>query len=114
MAAKKKSEPVKEVESNKVTKPVKEPSVADKIWDAIKDQNIEVFALPDQKVRDFCKRADVIPDQLFLYVRGGAVTIALEELLHAKGRSFGILGQNETFVVEQDARFTKIKVGSVY
>jgi hypothetical protein len=112
MAARRKST-VKSTKKAEVNVEV-EKSKADKIWDAIQNLKIDVFALPDQKVSDYCTRADVIPDQLFLIVKGGAVIIALEDTLKDKGKDLGILEPYEHFVVEQDSRFVKIRIESDY
>ena len=52
-----------EKESEKVEK-----TEADKIWTEIKNKKIEMFALPDQTVSQYCKPISVDPNKLFLII----------------------------------------------
>jgi hypothetical protein len=59
-------------------------SEADKIWDEIKDLNIEMFALPNQKVHDYCKPVSIDPGKLFLVTSAGSVLPSLEVAIGSK------------------------------
>ena len=66
---------------------------ADKIWDEIKDLKIEMFALPDQRVHQYCKPVTVDPAKLFLITSAGSVLPSLEAVIAPK------------YVVEKQERF---------
>ena len=51
---------------------------ADRLWAEIKDKNIEMFALPSQKVSHHCTPTFVEPSKLYLLARSSAVLPALE------------------------------------
>lgn len=68
-------------------------TVADKIWDEIKDLRIEMFALPDQRVHHYCKPVSIDPAKLFLTSTAGSVLPALEAVVGPK------------YVVEKQDRF---------
>ena len=83
----------------------KEPSQADQIWDKIKDQTIEMFALPNQTVAMHCKRVDIAPNEVHLILKSSAALPALEGVLRGVK-----LGENEMFDVSQAAHYTVLKV----
>ena len=62
-------------------------NVSNKIWDEIKDKELELFALPNQKVKDHVEPLNV-PGTDFLYVKlaSSAVLASLETCL--KGFDF--------------------------
>ena len=62
--------------------PVKTP--ADKIWDDIKDLKIEMFALPEQKVHQYCKPVAIDPSKLVLLPSAGSVLPSLEVAIGSK------------------------------
>lgn len=41
-------------------------TVSEKIWNDIKDRKVQMFALPDQCVQDYCMPIEVDPFRLFL------------------------------------------------
>lgn len=53
-------------------------SEAEKIWTEIKDRNIEMFALPNQKVKDHCVPVYIEPSRLYLRTKSSAVLPSLE------------------------------------
>jgi len=59
---------------------------AEKIWTEIANLTIEMFALPDQKVANYCKLLPKNPDpeKLFLIPTAGSVLPALEKSLGDK------------------------------
>lgn len=57
---------------------------AGKIWDEIKDKDIEMFALPDQKVSMHCHPIMVEPSRLFLTTNSTAVLPSLETAIGKK------------------------------
>ena len=59
-------------------KTVKQLTVADKIWNDIKDERLEMFALPDQFVRMYCEPISIEPTKLYLKFTVAAVLPALE------------------------------------
>lgn len=68
-----------------VTAPVVAPvvapqkTVAEKIWENIKDKTIDMFALPGQTPAKYCKPVTVEPHKLYLKFTVSAVLPALEE-----------------------------------
>lgn len=64
----------------------KEPNkdtVAAQIWEQIKEKPVNMFALPGQKVENFCKPAVVEPSKCYLVLTStaGSLLPALEESL---------------------------------
>lgn len=57
---------------------------SDKIWNEIKDKTIEMFALPDQKVHQYCDPQFIEPTKCYLVVRATSVLPALETALGSK------------------------------
>lgn len=51
---------------------------AGSIWNELKDKQIEMFTLPNQKVSDYCEPFNVEPSKLYLTARSMAVYPALE------------------------------------
>ncbi len=71
-----------------VPQPVPEPlSEGAKIWNEIKDRNIEMFALPSQKVKDHCAPINIEPSRLYLRTKSSAVLPSLE---FSCGREFTV------------------------
>jgi hypothetical protein len=63
-------------------KPVqKEETQADKIWNMIKDLNVDIFALEDQKVNQYCEKFDVEDSTVYVRLKSTAVLPALEEAI---------------------------------
>jgi hypothetical protein len=64
------------------TRPTFEQLAADtesgKIWDEIKNKNIEMFALPDQRVWQHCEPILIEPTKLYLRTRSSSVLPSLE------------------------------------
>lgn len=58
--------------------PVQENTEASKIWNEIKDKNIEMFALPGQKVSQYCQPVNVEPSKLYLLITASSVLPSLE------------------------------------
>jgi len=53
-------------------------SVSGTIWAEIKDKNIEMFALPNQKVNMHCHPVTIEPSKLYLLTNSSAVLPSLE------------------------------------
>lgn len=73
----------------KMTKKLKvdlnsEFSVAEKIWEDIKDEQLNMFALPDQTVAKYCTPIKIDPTRCFVTIKVSSVLPALEEALHTK------------------------------
>ena len=62
-----------------------EKTAAAKLWDKIKDIQIDIFGLPGQTIKDHAKREDgmdsVFPDDIYVTLRSAAAYPALEEAL---------------------------------
>jgi hypothetical protein len=84
----------------KVTKAQVEKTPAEKIWDEIKDLTIEMFALPNQKVHQYCSPVTIDPSKLFLLTSAGSVLTALEAVVKPK------------YVVERQERFVVVTPAS--
>jgi hypothetical protein len=84
---------------NKVVE-VKMKTEAQQIWEEIKDRNIEMFSLPNQKVNNYCKPVEVEPTKLYLYIKAEAVLPSLEV---SAGSSF-VVEKMERFVVVSRAK----------
>jgi len=53
-------------------------TVAGEIWEEIKDKNIDMFALPNQKVHMYCEPKEIEPTKCYLNAKASAVLPALE------------------------------------
>jgi hypothetical protein len=53
-------------------------TTAGAIWDEIKDRDIEMFALPNQKVNMHCHPVTIEPSKLYLLTNSSAVLPSLE------------------------------------
>jgi hypothetical protein len=65
------------------TKP-KPPTEAEKIWNDIKDQYIDMFSLPGQTISKYCSPVPVEPSKLYLTHKVSAVLPAMEAVLSNK------------------------------
>lgn len=65
-------------------KPASTKSEASKIWEDIKDVRVEMFSLPNQTVKDYCKPIDVDPSKLYLVIDIGSFINALESAVGSK------------------------------
>ena len=97
------------------TKDNGEQTGASKLWDKIKDAPIDIFALPNQTIKDHVKREErmdvVFPNDLFLVMRSAAALPALEEALgNAQARNIVKLAKNERFDVSQQNKYVIVKV----
>lgn len=86
-----------------------EVTKASKLWDKIKDIPLEIFALPNQTVKDHIKREEameaIFPNDVYVTLRSQAVLPALENALcNVK------LGKNEKIDISQSNRYTVIKI----
>jgi hypothetical protein len=92
-----------------------EQTGASKLWDRIKDIPIDIFALPNQTVKDYARREEgmdnIFPNDVFLTLRAAAVYPALEEALgNAQARNMVKLAKNEKFEVSQQNKYVVVKV----
>lgn len=60
-----------------------EASESDKMWAEIKELPIEMFALPDQRVKHHAQRVKVTPNEVHLKLKSTAVVASLEFALAA-------------------------------
>lgn len=70
--------------TEKTEKKTESKTVAEKIWDEIKDLEIEMFALPNQQVHHYCKPVSIDPSKLFLTFTVGSVLPSLEAAVSPK------------------------------
>lgn len=54
---------------------------SDKIWSEIKDLPIDMFALPDQRVKNHVQRVKVTPTEVHLKLKSSSVVASLEAVL---------------------------------
>lgn len=92
-----------------------EQTGASKLWDRIKDIPMDIFALPNQTVKDHAKREErmdtVFPNDLYLVLRSAAAYPALEEALgNAQARNMIKLAKHERFDISQQNKYIVVKV----
>jgi len=80
---------------------------ADKIWEVIKDVNLDIFALPNQKVHDYFTPISIEPSKLYLLHKVSSALPALEESL-VKRYVEGILSTK--YVVSTTAKYVVVNV----
>lgn len=68
----------------KDTENQKAPSVADTIWNSIKDVELPMFAVSGKTVADYCERVEIEPSKLFLKLKVPAVLPMLESVFEKK------------------------------
>lgn len=54
---------------------------SDRVWDTLKDLSIEIFALPNQPLTQFCKRVQVEPSKCYLTTTVPSLISTLETVL---------------------------------
>lgn len=86
----KKSDAVKTMEQ------LMEGTESGKIWSEIKDKSIEMFALPNQKVHQYCQPKPVDPDKLYLVSTATSVLPALELAI---GKDYAVELANRFIIV---------------
>lgn len=59
-------------------------STSNKIWDSIKDLKINMFAMTEKQVSDYCSLVSEMSDSLYLKYKVPAFLPALEDLLKEK------------------------------
>jgi hypothetical protein len=103
MAVKKKVEAVEEVVKTPV---VSQETVADKLWNQIKGQPVEVFSLQGKCIADIATRhLKEIPEMLFLTVKASSLIVPLEEVC-----SKVKLPAKQTLKIEQTPRYIQISI----
>jgi hypothetical protein len=79
-----------------------------KIWDAIKDLDVEYFALPWQTISTICNPLNLVPDVLYVNLKSSAAIRSIELALNKKV----VRVDKEMipmFVVEQQNKYFLIK-----
>lgn len=105
MAAKKKVEEVVVV-SSKTPVVQSQESVADRVWNQIKGQTVEVFGLPGKCISDIATRhLKEVPEMLFLTVKASSLILPLEEVC-----SKVKMPANQKLKLEQTPRYIQISV----
>jgi hypothetical protein len=92
-----------------------EKTRASELWDQIKDLPIDIFALPNQTVKDHARREEgmdkIFPDDVYLILRSAAAFPALEEALgNAQARRMVKIAKSERFEISQQNKYIVIKV----
>lgn len=59
-------------------------NVANEIWDEIKDKDVDMFTLPNQKVNMYCKPMPIDSGRLFLTFNTSSFLPALEQAIGPK------------------------------
>lgn len=59
-------------------------TVAGQIWNEIKDKRLDMFALPDQMVHNYCHPKFVEPSKLYLLISASSTLPVLESALGNK------------------------------
>ena len=77
-------------------------SEAGKIWEEIKEKEIQMFALPGQKVKDYCKPSIVEPSKLYLLTTATSVLPSLEAAI---GTNYVVEVADKYVVVSRAAVF---------
>lgn len=89
-------------------------TVADEIWNKIKDRSIDIYALPDQVISGHVKREKAlekaVPDTLHLILRSAAVYPALEEALGRVRLGTDKGGRQLVFELSQTAKYVAVKI----
>lgn len=75
-----------------------EKTAAEKIWEEIKDLKIDMFALPNQFVHQYCKYVSIEPSKCYLLLTASA---ALPSLETAVGNKFSVERQDKYVVVSK-------------
>jgi hypothetical protein len=58
-----------------------EKTIANKIWEEIKDKPVNMFALPNQTVSNYCQQQSVEPSKCYLTYTVSSILPALEAAL---------------------------------
>lgn len=80
-----------------------------KIWNDIKDENIEMFGLPNQLVSQYCDPKNIEPDKLYLIIKGPAVIVGLESVLLKVKKN---KSQTPKYKFEQKTKFVVVSENS--
>jgi hypothetical protein len=74
----------KSVVSSKPVVSAPPPSAADLMWEEIQNLRIDMFALPNQFIKDYCKQIKVEPTRLYLQMSVSSVLPSLEAAIAPK------------------------------
>jgi hypothetical protein len=105
---------VEKVAEKKVAKaPEKAPekTAAEKIWEEIRDLPIDMFALPNQTVSQYCKVVSIEPSKCFVVITASAALPALEAALPnipVPGVNPKLPDMKPKFVVERVDKFVTV------
>jgi hypothetical protein len=85
------------------------------LWNNIKDLPLDIFALQNQRVKDFAQvdegMFNAFPDDVCLVLKAQAVLPALEEaLMQAQGRNMIKIGKDERFEFSRISKYTVLKI----
>ncbi len=93
-----------EKSSNKSVKAEEVKTEAQKIWNEIKEKSVDMFALPNQVVSQYCKPAFIEPGRLYLLVSAASFLPSLETAL---GEKFTVEIVDKYLVVSRAAKKQK-------
>jgi hypothetical protein len=71
-------------------------TVAEQIWEEIKDKEILMFSLPSQKISNFCQPVLIDPSRCFLLFKASSVLPSLEE---AVGKNYECSAADKYIIV---------------
>lgn len=91
----------KKADSVKTVEAVMGETESGKIWSEIKDKTIEMFALPNQKVHQYCQPKPVDPTKLYLESTATSVLPALEAAL---GKDYNVELANRFIIVTRASK----------
>jgi len=98
----------KKVDAVKGSKEVVLTEMQQKIWGAIKDIEVEYFALPDQTIGTVCEPLNMVPEVLYLKLKGSAAVRSIEDALNKK--TVKVEGKKlPIFIIEQQDKYTSVR-----
>lgn len=74
----------KKIEAPVVAEKIVQKTAADKLWDEIKDLDVQMFALPPQKLASYAKRIDLDPGIVHVQLSIEAALPIIETTLGVK------------------------------
>jgi hypothetical protein len=80
---------------------------SDRMWDEIKDLPIDMFALPNQTVKQHVQRIKITPTELHLKLRSSSVVTSLEDAITKDARGNKLASPR--FEIEQAFGYTIVK-----
>ncbi len=89
----------KNTDQNETTDVMNKITESDKIWNEIKDLQINIFALPNQTVGQHVKRVEINTNELHLKLNSSAAISSLEEKLGQYSKSLKLETAGEYVII---------------